>query len=75
MANHASRASVPQPAGPWDADDSVTGFPSTYVLAEQNGEWTEGRSYMGIEILAACKKIGSTHESNGTGVTIEAIGA
>ena len=29
-ANHAPRASVSQPAGPWDADDSVTGFPSTY---------------------------------------------
>jgi hypothetical protein len=45
------------------------------VLAEQNDEWTEGRRYMGIEILAACKKTGNNPESNGSDVTIEAIGA
>lgn len=45
------------------------------VLAEQNDEWTEARRYMGIEILAACKKAGNSPESNGSGVTIEAIGA
>jgi hypothetical protein len=32
-ANHAPRASVSKPAGPWDADDSITGFPSTYEPA------------------------------------------
>jgi putative transposase len=26
------------------------------VLAEQNDEWTECRRYMGLEILAACRK-------------------
>ena len=26
------------------------------VLVEQNDEWTESRRYMGLEILAACRK-------------------
>ena len=26
------------------------------VLAEQDDEWTESRRYMGLEILAACRK-------------------
>ena len=26
------------------------------MLAEQNDEWTESRRYMGLEILAACRK-------------------
>jgi putative transposase len=26
------------------------------VLAGQNDEWTESRRYMGLEILAACRK-------------------
>jgi transposase-like protein len=45
------------------------------VLAEQNDEWTEARRYMGPEILAACQKTGNQLETNGVGVTIEAIGA
>ena len=46
------------------------------VLAEQNDEWTEGRRYMGTEILAACQKIGQHQpETQDTGVTIEAISA
>ncbi len=45
------------------------------VLAEQNDEWTEARRYMGPEILAACQKTGNQSETNGAGVTIEAIGA
>lgn len=30
------------------------------VLAEQDDEWTEGRRYMGPEILAACRKAART---------------
>ncbi len=45
------------------------------VLAEQNDEWTESRRYMGPEILAACQKPGNQPETNGVGMTIEAIGA
>jgi transposase-like protein len=45
------------------------------VPAEQNDEWTEARRYMGPEIPAACQKTGNQLETNGVGVTIEAIGA
>ena len=45
------------------------------VLAEQNDEWTEARRYKGPEILAACRKGKDTTETNGNGVTAEAIGA
>jgi len=45
------------------------------VLAEQNDEWTEGRRYMALEILAACRKAAETAETDENGVTIEAIGA
>jgi putative transposase len=45
------------------------------VLAEQNDEWTEARRYMGPEILAACQGNGKQPETNGTDVTIDAIGA
>jgi len=45
------------------------------VLAEQNGEWTEARRYMGTEILAACQKIEKQAKTHDTGVTIEAISA
>jgi len=47
------------------------------VPAEQNDEWTESRRYMGLEILAACRK--TTKPDMGqniiseTGLTIEAI--
>ncbi|MGE5293063.1 MAG: IS256 family transposase, partial [Micromonosporaceae bacterium] len=45
------------------------------VLAEQNDEWEEARRYMGLEILAACHKVGETAEANDSSVTIEAISA
>jgi putative transposase len=45
------------------------------VLAEQNDEWTEQRRYMGVEILAACQKVGQETDTNDADVTIEAIGA
>ena len=49
------------------------------VLAEQNDEWTECRRYMGLEILAACRKAAqSDMGKNGAseaGLTVEAIPA
>ncbi len=49
------------------------------VLAEQNDEWTESRRYMGLEILAACRKAAQPDMGkNGTseaGLTVEAISA
>jgi putative transposase len=49
------------------------------VLAEQNDEWTESRRYMGLEILAACRKtarpdMGQDITSE-AGLTVEAIPA
>jgi len=49
------------------------------VLAEQNDEWTESRRYMGLEILAACRKsaqpgMGQNRTSE-AGLTVEAIPA
>jgi len=49
------------------------------VLAEQNDEWTESRRYMGLEILAACRKaaqadMGQTITSE-SGSTVGAIPA
>lgn len=47
------------------------------VPAEQNDEWTEQRRYMGLEVLAECRKnTGSPDSKNKTNdakVTIEAI--
>jgi putative transposase len=49
------------------------------VLAEQNDEWTESRRYMGLEILAACRKAAQPdmgqNITSETGLTIEAIPA
>jgi hypothetical protein len=43
------------------------------VLAEQDDEWTEGRRYMGLEILAACRKNGKDTDTNESTVTIEPL--
>ncbi len=49
------------------------------VLAEQNDEWTESRRYMGLEILAACRKASQQDMgqdiTNEAGLTVEAIPA
>jgi transposase-like protein len=49
------------------------------VLAEQNDEWEEGRRYMGLEILAECRKAATTNPDAtvtcGAEVTIDAISA
>ena len=59
-------------------DDVVVGA----VLAEQNDEWTESRRYMGLDILAACRKASQEDaitevqdNTNGAGLTLEAIPA
>ena len=49
------------------------------VLAEQNDEWTESRRYMGLEILAACRKAVQAgmgqNITSGAELTVEAIPA
>jgi transposase-like protein len=45
------------------------------VLAEQNDEWAEQRRYMGLEILAACQKVGSQTETDDVSVAMDAIAA
>ena len=49
------------------------------VLAEQNDEWTESRRYMGLEILAACRKAAQAdmgkEKPSEAGLTVEAIPA
>jgi len=49
------------------------------VLAEQNDEWTESRRYMGLEILAACRKAARAdmgqNMTSEAGLIMEAISA
>jgi hypothetical protein len=48
-------------------------------LAEQNDEWTESRRYMGLEILAACRKAAQPDmgkdDASEAGLTVGAIPA
>ena len=61
--------------------DTKTGekSPKRTPLAEQNDEWTESRRYMGLEILAACRKAAQPdvgqNDISEAGLTIEAIPA
>jgi hypothetical protein len=49
------------------------------VLAEQDDEWTESRRYMGLEILAACRKAPppdtGKNDTSEAGLTVGAIPA
>ena len=49
------------------------------VLAEQNDEWAESRRYMGLEILAACRRAAQRDmgrdNTTEAGLTVEAISA
>jgi putative transposase len=48
------------------------------VLSEQHDEWTEGRRYLGLEVLAECRRAAEKKENDDTSnanVTIDAISA
>jgi transposase-like protein len=40
------------------------------VLAEQHGEWTEGRRYLGLDVLARSRITGMPYQSRGCGSRI-----
>jgi putative transposase len=47
------------------------------VLAEQHDEWTEGRRYLGLDVLARCRirPVADTASTNTEEVTIPALSA
>jgi hypothetical protein len=45
------------------------------VLDEQNDEWVESHRYMGLEILAACQKVGIKVETNDVNMTLGTLTA
>jgi hypothetical protein len=47
------------------------------VLAEQHDEWTEGRRYLGLDVLARCRirPVADTASTNTEEVTIPAPSA
>ena len=48
------------------------------VLAEQHDEWTEGRRYLGLDVLARCRirpEAGTDADSANEEVTIPALSA
>ena len=47
------------------------------MLAEQNDEWTEGRRYLGLDVLARCRirPVPGTDSTSTEEVTIPALSA
>ena len=45
------------------------------VLAEQHDEWTEGRRYLGLDVLARCRLRPVTDTDTDTGDTSEEVTA
>jgi transposase-like protein len=45
------------------------------VLAEQHDDWTEGRRYLGLDVLARCRLRPADHTTANTEVTIPALSA
>jgi hypothetical protein len=74
---------LPGSSSRWEPLASVKiarpGPPIGAVLAERNDDWTESRRYMGLDILAACRKAAQLdmrqNRTSKAGLTIAAIPA